>query len=285
MVLYIILKDAILLIGILLLLLVPLDLSLYTSGQSALAQNTNTLFSRPPPVPFDQLSVQQIAASTDKTCTLTPSLIEVEGTPQETEGPYFVDDVPNRSDIKSDTSEDSSIQEEGISLQLIINVYDVKDNGSCIPFSGAKVDIWHANSQGIYSGIAEQGTEGKNFLRGYQIADDNGTVRFTTIYPGWYEGRAIHIHVKVRSIEGLQDPFEWTSQFYLNNSINEEVHKKLPYSNHGAVEMLNQEDGIYTGPSTDGLIQTNSGEHLMLNLTDDKQEGYIGAFNIGVNAT
>jgi protocatechuate 3,4-dioxygenase beta subunit len=284
--LYIILKDAILLIGILLLLLVPLDLSIYTSGQSAFAQDTNTSIILPPPVPFDELSAQQIATSTNKTCTLTPSLIEVEGTPQEIEGPYFVDDLPNRSDIRSDASEDGSIQEEeGIPLQLIIHVYDIRDNSSCIPFSGAKVDIWHANSQGIYSGIAEQGTEGKNFLRGYQIADDNGTVQFTTIYPGWYEGRAIHIHVKVRSMEGLQDPFEWTSQFYLNNSINEEVHKKLPYSNHGPVEMLNEEDGIYTGPSTDGLIQTNSGDHLMLNLTNDQQEGYIGTFNIGVNAT
>jgi protocatechuate 3,4-dioxygenase beta subunit len=279
---YPILKSTVLGVGILLIIIAPLDLSTNLSGQSVFAQNIDTVFSQPPPpVPFDQLSAQQVATSTNKSCTLTPSSIEVEGTPQQTEGPYFVDGMPNRSDIRSETSDGS--KQEGIPLQLIINVYGVGDDGYCIPFSGAKVDIWHANSQGVYSGVTEQGTEGKNFLRGYQIADDNGTVQFTTVYPGWYEGRAIHIHVKVRSIEGLQDPFEWTSQFYLNNSINEQVQKQPPYSNHGPVNMLNEEDGIFAGPSTDGLVQTNSGEYLMLNLTEDAQ-GYIGTFNIGVNA-
>jgi protocatechuate 3,4-dioxygenase beta subunit len=282
----IIIKSTVPLVGILLLLIfVSLDLSTYTFNQSALAQDPNSLFSQPPPLPFsfDQLSAQQIASSSNETCTLTPSLIEVEGTPQQIEGPYFVDDMPNRSDIRSETS-DGSMQ-EGIPLQLIINVYDVGDDGSCIPFNGAKVDIWQANSQGVYSGVMEQGTERKNFLRGYQIADDNGTVRFATIYPGWYEGRAIHIHIKVRSLEELQNPFEWTSQFYLNNSINEQVHKQPPYSTHGPVTTTNEKDGIYAGPSTDGLVLTNAGEHLMLNLTDDQQGGYIGNFNIGVNAT
>jgi protocatechuate 3,4-dioxygenase beta subunit len=279
---YPIIKGTVLVVGILLIIISPLNLSANSSGQSALAQDTDTLFSQPPPsVPFDQLSAQQIATSTNKSCTLTPSSIEVEGTPQQTEGPYFVDGMPNRSDIRFDTSD--GLMQEGIPLQLIINVYGVEDDGYCIPFSGAKVDIWHADSQGVYSGVTEQRTEGNNFLRGYQIADDKGTVQFTTISPGWYEGRAIHIHVKVRSLEGLQDPFEWTSQLYLNNSINEQVHKQPPYSNHGPIKTLNEEDGIFSGPSTDGLVQTNSGEHLMLNLTEDAQ-GYIGTFNIGVNA-
>jgi protocatechuate 3,4-dioxygenase beta subunit len=90
------------------------------------------------------------------------------------------------------------------------------------------------------------------------VTDDNGTVRFTTIYPGWYEGRAIHMHVKVCTYEGSEETLEWTSQFYLNNSINE-VHIQAPYSNHGPVDMTNEEDFIYTGASTDGLIQSNIG--------------------------
>jgi Dioxygenase len=94
-----------------------------------------------------ELSATQISASTNQTCTLTPSLIEEEGTPQQIEGPYFVDDMPNRSDIRSDPS-DGSVQ-EGIPFTLVLHVYDV-DNGSCIPLSGAQVDIWHANSQGVY---------------------------------------------------------------------------------------------------------------------------------------
>ena len=78
---------------------------------------------------------------------------------------------------------------------------------------------------------------------------------------------------------------EWTSQFYLNNSINELVHTQPPYSDHGPVPMTNEEDFIYAGPSNDGLIQNNTGKHLMLNLKDDEGQGYIGTFNIGVNAT
>jgi protocatechuate 3,4-dioxygenase beta subunit len=192
---------------ILLLLFTPLDWCPCTFNQSAIAQTANTTLSsvslRPPPL--EQLSTQQIAASTNNTCTLTPSLIEIEGTPQQTEGPYFVDGMPNRSDLRSESS-DGSMQ-EGIPLRLIINIYDVDDDdNSCVPFEGAKVDIWEANSQGMYSGIAEDGTKGKNFLRGYQMADDNGTVRFTTVFPGWYEDRAIHIHIKVRDYDGTNKP-------------------------------------------------------------------------------
>jgi protocatechuate 3,4-dioxygenase beta subunit len=238
--------------------------------------------------PPGQFSATQANASTNKICTLTPSLIEVEGTPQQTEGPYFVDNLPNRSDITSDTS-DGSVQ-EGIPLKLVINVYDVdgdssNDGSSCIPLRGALVDIWHANPQGIYSGVQQQGTTGQNFLRGNQMTDDNGTVRFTTVYPGWYEGRAIHIHVKVRTFEGSNETFEWTSQFYLNNSITEQVHTQPPYSNHGQPDMTNEEDGIYTGASTDGLIQANAGQHLMLNMTQEQEDqGYLGTFNVVVDA-
>lgn len=228
----------------------------------------------------------QKTASTNLTCTLTPSLIEVEGTPQQIEGPYFVDGMPNRSDIRLDTF-NGSIQ-GGIPLRLVLHVYNVEDEdgdrvGSCTPLNDAKVDIWLANSQGIYSGVQDAGTGQNNFLRGYQMTDENGTVQFTTIYPGWYEGRAIHIHVKVRNFEGSNETLEWTSQFYLNNSINEQVHNQPPYSSHGPVDMTNEEEFIYAGPSSDGLIQTNTGQHLMLKLNEDEQ-GYTGTFNIGVNA-
>ena len=254
---------------------------------SAVTGSSQPQFSGPPPISQPELSATQRSASTNQTCTLTPSLIEIEGTPQQIEGPYFVDDMPNRSDIRSDTSNDSV--QEGIPLRLILHVYDVNDSdgdgtGSCIPLKDAKVDIWHSNSQGVYSGVQDAGTAENDFLRGYQMTDDNGTVQFTTIYPGWYEGRAIHIHIKVRDYEGSNETLEWTSQFYLNNSINELVHTQPPYNNHGPVPMTNEEDFIYIGPSNDGLIQNSTGQHLMLNVNDDEQ-GYVGTFNVGVNAT
>jgi protocatechuate 3,4-dioxygenase beta subunit len=253
---------------------------------------SNTQLSPPPQFPMPPpsqpgLSATQKSASTNQTCTLTPSLIEVEGTPQQIEGPYFVDDMPNRSDIRSDTS-NGSVQ-EGVPLLLILNVYDVDDidgdgTGSCAPLEDAKVDIWLSNSQGLYSGVRDDGTAGNNFLRGYQMTDSNGTAQFTTVYPGWYEGRAIHIHVKVRTYEGSNESLEWTSQFYLNNSINELVHTQPPYSNHGPVPMSNEEDFIYTGPSTDGLVQANTGQRLLLNPIEDGQ-GYTVTFDIGLNAS
>jgi protocatechuate 3,4-dioxygenase beta subunit len=244
-----------------------------------------TVSARFPPPPSPELSATQINSSTNKTCTLpssSSSSTQLKGTPQQTEGPYFVDDMPNRSDIRSDPS-DPSVQ-EGIPLHLVIHVYSAGNNSSCTPLKGARVDIWHANSHGIYSDVSDQGTTGKKFLRGYQVTDTNGTVRFTTVYPGWYQGRAIHVHDKVRTFNGSEKTLEWTSQLYFDNSINEQVHKQPPYSKHGLPYITNEQDGIYTGPSTDHLIQSNSGKHLMLNLTKEgQQQSYLGPFNIVLN--
>jgi hypothetical protein len=180
-----------------------------------------------------ELSATQRSASTNQECTLTPSLVEVEGTPQQIEGPYFVDDMPNRSDLRINTS-NRSVQ-EGIPLRLILHVYDVNDSdGVCTPLKDAKVDIWHSNSQGVYSGVQDAGTSENDFLRGNQMTDDNGTVQFAEL-----------------------------------------VHTQAPYSNHGPVDLTNERDFIYAGPSTDGLVQNNTGKQLMLNLKDDK-DGYVG---------
>jgi protocatechuate 3,4-dioxygenase beta subunit len=260
---------------------VSLDSLSKSFGQTPNSIENQTLSTRPlqfgaPP----ELSAIQKNASTTSTCSLTPASIRLHGTPQQTEGPYFVDGMPNRSDIRSDTSNGSV--EQGIPLRLVIHVYDV-DNGSCVPLRGAKVDIWHANSQGIYSAIKDMGTTEKNFLRGYQVTDSNGTVQFTTIYPGWYEGRAIHIHDKVRTFNGPEKTLEWTAQLYFNNSINQQVHEQTPYSNHGPPQTANEEDMIYTGGSMDGLIQKNSGEQLMVNIIK-QGASYLGTFNIVLNA-
>jgi protocatechuate 3,4-dioxygenase beta subunit len=250
-------------------------------GQTPNSIENQTLSTRPPQFGAPpELSAIQKNASTTSTCSLTSPSIRLQGTPQQTEGPYFVDGMPNRSDIRSDTSNGSV--EQGIPLRLIIHAYDV-DNGSCVPLRGAKVDIWHANSQGIYSAVKDMGTTEKNFLRGYQMTDNNGTVQFTTIYPGWYEGRAIHIHDKVRTLNGSEKTLEWTAQLYFNNSINQQVHEQTPYSNHGPPQTTNEEDMIYTGASMDGLIQKNSGEQLMVNLTK-QGASYLGTFNIVLNA-
>jgi len=259
------------------------------------ASQTSSPFPQSGPPPMKPLSPLQMASSANMTCVLTPSLIESEGTPQQIEGPYFVAGMPNRSDIRSDTS-DGSVQ-EGVPLHLVIHVYqaDGKDQGGknntnntilkvCTPLRDARIDIWHANAQGLYSGVKDNGTGDKTFLRGYQITNDNGTATFDTVYPGWYEGRAIHIHIKVTAFDGAKEKLDWTSQFYLNNSANEQVHTQPPYSNHGSVPVTNEQDFLFTGPSTDGLVKTNAGKHLMLDLSK-QGEGYTGIFNVVVNST
>jgi protocatechuate 3,4-dioxygenase beta subunit len=250
-------------------------------GQVANARMDQILSIRPVQFgPFSELSSSQKAASAVSACTLTPTSMRLIATPQQIEGPYFVDEMRNRSDIRSDTS-DGSV-EEGIPLHLIIHVYDV-DDGSCVPLKGAKVDLWHTDSQGVYSAVKDMGTSENNFLRGYQVTDSNGTVEFTTIYPGWYEGRAIHIHDKVRTFNGSDTTLVWTSQLYFNNSINQQVHKQAPYSNHGPPQTTNEEDIVYSRGSADGLVQGDSGERLIVNLTQDEST-YVGTFNIVLNA-
>ena len=247
------------------------------------AQGTTLTPENKPPVEppeFQGLSGAGKATSTNETCTLTPNS-KLQGLPQQTEGPYFVDGMPNRSDITLDTS--NGVTQEGINLNLTIHVYGI-DNGSCVPIKGAKVDVWHANSTGVYSAVGEMGTLSSNFLRGNQITDDNGTVKFSTIYPGWYPGRAIHIHDKVRMVNESQDKLEWTSQIYFDDSLNEEIHKKTPYSNHGNPQTSNERDMIFTGPSTDGLIKSNSGKLLLMNTTKSGQNAYAGLINILLNA-
>ena len=118
--------------------------------------------------------------------------------PEQTEGPYFIDEKLNRSDIRSEPS-DGSIR-QGVPLRLAFQVSRV-EGGSCAPLSGARVDIWQCDAVGVYSDVRDMNVDsrGKKFLRGYQVTNTGGSAEFLTIYPGWYPGRAVHIHFKVRN--------------------------------------------------------------------------------------
>ena len=127
-------------------------------------------------------------------------------TPTVTEGPYWVDEKLFRSDIRSDPS--TGTARAGVPLTLTVKVQNLTSSG-CAPLTGAYVDIWHCDAKGIYSdepsynpggGTGTVVTTGQKFLRGYQITDENGQVQFTTIYPGWYNGRTIHIHVQSENV-------------------------------------------------------------------------------------
>lgn len=191
--------------------------------------------------------------------------------PQQTEGPYFVDEKLNRKDIRSDPS-DGSVK-PGVPLRLVFRVSGV-DGRSCTPLRGAMVDIWHCDALGVYSDVTDPrfSTVGKKFLRGYQVTDTNGTAEFVTIYPGWYEGRTVHIHFKIRTDSASGRGYEFTSQLYFDDSLTDQIHAQRPYAAKGQRTLNNSRDGIFRG----------GGEQLILQLTKDAQ-GYVGTFDIGLS--
>jgi protocatechuate 3,4-dioxygenase beta subunit len=189
--------------------------------------------------------------------------------PELTEGPYFVDERLNRSDIRTDPS-DGSVR-DGVLLQLTLRAFAITGN-SCAPLEGAVVDIWHCDALGLYSDVAAEGTAGRKFLRGYQVTNANGTVQFTTIYPGWYRGRAVHIHFKVRTDLTANPSYEFTSQFFFDDTLTDQVHTRPPYAGKGQRDTRNNRDGIYR----------NGGDQLLLTLIE-LGDGYMAAFDIGLS--
>ena len=194
--------------------------------------------------------------------------------PELTIGPYFVDEQLNRTDIRSEPS-DGSIK-EGIPLTIAIGVYDVASN-SCKPIEGAQVDIWHCDAQGQYSGVSNQGSNlaGQKFLRGYQLTDSSGRVQFTTIYPGWYSGRAVHIHFMIRTTGADGQAYEFVSQFFFDEALSDQVYSVQPYAAKGQRDQLNASDNIYN----------NGGDQLLLDITGDNTSGYTASINIGLDLT
>jgi protocatechuate 3,4-dioxygenase beta subunit len=162
----------------------------------------------------------------------------------QTEGPYWVEENLNRSDIRTDPT-DGSLR-PGTLLNLKINV--VNETGTtCVPLAGAKIDIWHCDAGGIYSDEAANNSKGKKFLRGYQTTDDNGAVKFITVYPGWYGGRTVHIHVRVRTYSGTAQIGEFVAQVFFDDTLTDTVFKSAPYSSRPARDTRNTNDMVITG--------------------------------------
>ena len=147
-------------------------------------------------------------------CTLTPEM---------TEGPFYFDADSIRSDIRD--------EREGTPLRLAIRVRD----SECNPLPDAVVDLWHCDALGEYS------TSDDPFLRGAQVTNRDGIAEFTTIYPGWYQGRTVHIHAKVH----LDASTVLTTQLFFDDDVTDAVYAGEPYSRHGGRDVLNTDDGIF----------------------------------------
>jgi protocatechuate 3,4-dioxygenase beta subunit len=175
-------------------------------------------------------------------CALTPEL---------TEGPYYFDADSIRSDIREDR--------DGVRLRLAVRVRDAE---SCDPLPNAVVDIWHCDAGGVYSGF--EAGEGERYLRGAQVTNRDGIVEFTTVYPGWYQGRTVHIHAKVH----LDRTTVLTTQLFFDDDVTDEVYAQRPYTDRPDRDQRNDSDGIFA-------------EELVLDLTNDG-DGYLGVISFDV---
>jgi protocatechuate 3,4-dioxygenase beta subunit len=162
------------------------------------------------------LVIAPVAGAATKSCSTTQSVEE---------GPYYLSDSPTRSDVTDG--------QEGKKITLTFTVL----NASCKPIKGARVDIWYANAQGMYSGV--DGNSG-NYLRGTQITNAKGIATFKGIYPGWYPARTIHIHEKIW-VGGQQ---VLTTQTYFTDKQNAAVMATAPYNLRGAQRVTNATDMV-----------------------------------------
>ncbi|MEP6589725.1 MAG: intradiol ring-cleavage dioxygenase [Gemmatimonadota bacterium] len=193
--------------------------------------------------------------------------------PAQEEGPYFVDERLNRSDIRRDPT--TRVVSAGVPLLLTFRV-SALSRGHCAALVGADVDIWHCDALGVYSDEVDPragfDARGKQFLRGFQRTNGAGSARFTTIYPGWYSGRAVHIHFKIRHATAAGGHSDFTSQLYFNDTLSDRVHAKAPYAQQGKGRLPNASDDIF---------REQQGDRLVLNTTR-RGGGYAALFDIAL---
>lgn len=196
-------------------------------------------------------------ASSSSASTSTAATTALALAPEMTEGPYFLDLNLVRSDITEDR--------EGAPLALTLRVIDV---GSGTAIKGAKVDIWHCDANGLYSGFVSQSAGANSgsssaddgtFLRGTQVSDADGAVTFATIYPGWYRGRTVHIHLKVHAGGTVVH----TGQLFFDDASTDTLYAgTAPYSSRATRDTLNANDSIYGGGGSQSTLAVQrSGDH------------------------
>ena len=181
-------------------------------------------------------------------------------TPEQEEGPYFLGAAPERIDIT-----------QGRPGSLLELNFTILDSSNCLPLGSAQVELWHADAAGIYSGFAGQNgedTTGQDFLRGSQTSDGNGTVRFTTIYPGWEPGRTTHLHLKVSF---LDEPRQ-TTQLYFPDDITNTV-----YTSHEAYLDRGVKDTTNAGDPLDADLAALRMEVIEANT------GHFASHTIGID--
>ncbi len=174
-------------------------------------------------------------------CTLTP---------EQTEGPFYFDADKIRSDIRED--------HEGAELRMRLQV---RTAGECKPLRDAVVDLWHCDAMGEYS------SEPDTFCRGAQATNADGIAEFTTVYPGWYQGRTVHIHAKVH----VDNSTVLTTQLTFDDDLTAKVFEREPYAQRTGRDTFNESDGIFD-------------EATVMKVTKDG-DAYLAVMSLDVEAT
>ncbi len=217
--------------------------------------------------------------------------------PELTEGPYWVNTMLRRSDVRANTPTARTapgVAQEGAGLELTINVLDASNGSKAL--NGVAVDIWHANAHGLYSdetsqqaggGTSGGDTSGEDFLRGYQVTGEDagvsrkpvaGQVSFKTIWPGWYASRAIHIHVRVRELSSTGATIAgYTTQIFFSDADNNKVLTgAAPYNTRSpARDPTTDED--------DTVLQRPDFATNIVPVTGSIEKGFAATFDIVVD--
>ncbi|GAA3640649.1 hypothetical protein GCM10022420_012860 [Streptomyces iranensis] len=201
-------------------------------------------------------------------CTLTKEL---------TEGPYYLDHALVRADVAED--------KKGVPLELVLTAVDT---ATCAPLDKALVEIWYCDALGEYSGFVgnngHQEPDNGKFLRGGVLTGTDGVAKLTGIYPGWYRGRCIHVHLKVHTGVTLTPDGSFTGgneihtgQLFFDEKITEAVAKLSPYSTNTVPRTPLSADGIYgNGGTAAGLLAVTA-------LGSTPSAGYRGTLTVGVD--
>ena len=187
-------------------------------------------------------------ASGALTCVLTP---------EQTEGPYYIANEALRRNITEGRP--------GTPMWLRAFVVNAS---TCKPIKGAAVDIWHADAGGVYSGFGS-GAANRTFMRGIQRTNAKGLALFRTVYPGWYQGRTVHIHVKVH----LGSNVLHTGQLYFPDTVTDAVYRKAPYASRPNRDVRNADDSIYR----------NGGRRSQVSVKKNSAGVYVASIVMGVH--
>jgi protocatechuate 3,4-dioxygenase beta subunit len=162
-------------------------------------------------------------------------------TPEQTEGPYY---IPNEAVRRN-------ITDGRPGVPLLLRAFVVNPS-TCKPIKAAAVDIWLADAGGVYSGFGS-GAGNRTFMRGVQRTNAKGLAQFRTVYPGWYQGRTVHIHVKVH----LGGNVVHTGQIYFPDRVTDAVYRNQPYSSRPNRDVRNAADAILRNGGSKSLVTVN----------------------------